>query len=440
MPSIDTSENLSERTHDRLKRLDDVVWSVRQNRSNEYWLDIGRLCGVVVLAFIITIGVMVAINPPDLGLLVQFLLFLIGSFFTMCVLAVIMFWPFLLILYANVNMTRQNTLLTILRNAYETKAPLSDVLFAYASSSMSPWYRRKIEHIAYQLEKGHSLEKVLSSSRNLVRYDMEGILKIGGGNLETLKLIDKSLNRELNQSIHQSSMIMRLCYLIAICIPTWLIYMFLMINVLPSFQYMFADMGVSLPWITDFFVRGAGTQLLMLVPLPLFFMAIYMFVFFLLDSDFVLARPVLMRKVFRSVDSARLLRVLAVGIRRETELPEVLKSYRKTIGRCEYLRNLVNRIYNAIEKGENWISYLKKEKILTANEASLLETAEQAGNLPTVLEDLAYAKEALHARRHDLWNKLLFLPAILLMSLIIGGFAIAVFMPLVKMIETMSAV
>jgi type II secretory pathway component PulF len=96
------------------------------------------------------------------------------------------------------------------------------------------------------------------------------------------------------------------------------------------------------------------------------------------------------------------------------------------------------KIQDAIERGRDWIDSIRRVGFISGPEASLLHSAERTGNTATVLDQLAQSKERLQIRKDDLFSKLAFIPLIFLLGTVVGVFVIAMFMPLITLISSLS--
>lgn len=440
--SIDKPSTATEYTRypDRLQIL---MTKTRQTRSSENWINVGKLIGVVyfllfvfwILAILLQAGDFEETNFFFVFLGIGFLVFPVYFLIRF----VILFWPFILYFWAGVWTVRQRTLLSLVQASVETKTPLAAMIRAYACDCFSPYFRARLENFALSLEQGHSLGEAIRQDRGLFRYDIVGMLRLGGDDPATLQAMENSAREERDYSPVRSMAIIRIAYFFSLVFPLISVVLFMMYAIVPKFEAIFHDFDTALPAMTVFAIAVSSFFMkyfyvfFPLVPL----IAMFFFVFFIVQTNVVVWRPPFFRKMFRDTDSAKLLRLLAVGLKHRVSVPEILLVYRSIVPSF-YLQLKVARVEQNILDGRDWIESLKKQRFVSGPEATLLETAQRTGNTATVLDQLAAGKENAQLRKDDLTSKLLFIPCLLGIALVIGIFAIAMFLPLVTLTCSLS--
>src|SRR5262249_32042909 len=92
----------------------------------------------------------------------------------------------------------------------------------------------------------------------------------------------------------------------------------------------------------------------------------------------------------------------------------------------------------ALHAGTPWHEALLKSRIVSKPEAALLKTAEQAGNLPWTFRQIAQRREKRAVYLLASALQVLYPLVILLLGSFVGIFVIALFTPLVKLVEGLS--
>jgi type IV pilus assembly protein PilC len=214
---------------------------------------------------------------------------------------------------------------------------------------------------------------------------------------------------------------------------------FMFIKIIPEFKKMFAEFHSQLPALTNVVVGLSDWFVCywyLFSPLTMV-LVVFAIVFMVLQTNVVICRPIGFRRMFRSTDTAKFLRLFSVGVRHRFPIPTILEMYRWTVP-SEYLRQKGWKVQNAIEKGRDWIDAVRREGFVNGPEASLLQSAQRTGNTAAVLEQLAQSKERSQIRKDDLFSKLVFIPLVFLLGAVIGTFVIAMFLPLIKLITDLS--
>ena len=455
---------------------------VRRRRYNENVANFFKFVGVLCLALAVAGVVMLLAAPhraPEtLNVLLFLLLLLVFGPLDIAVKSIV-FAPFLLYCWACIAMVRQRTLLSLIQTAVETGTPLHNIVRAYAGSCSS-WsiirsvlavalvlvfmplsllclllyflyrmirrnttvnhsYATRLNRFADALESGHPLEDAVRTHRGLFRYDVAGMIRLGGGAAETLRSLETVSQDERDFAPIRTLNVFRICYLGTIFLHMLGIMTFVIIKIIPQFEAIFCDFDTQLPAMTTLVIVLAewfGYYWYLCMPL-IFLLALAAVAYMILQTGIVSVRPVGMRRVFRSVDAAKFLRVFAVGVRHQFAIPAILEMYRQMVP-SQYLRKKGGKIQQVLEQGRDWTDALRRAGFINRPEASLLQSAQRTGNTATVLDQLALSKERLQIRKDDLFSKLAFISLMFLFGAVVGTLVIALFLPLLTLITSLS--
>lgn len=427
-------------------RLQILMEKVLRMRRRENWINAGKfllIFFVLVLLTALVMGLFRTMDSVDIFWSVILLLLVFGPVILLPALlcqCVLFFWPFLLYFWAGLWTVRRRTLLSLVQASVETQTPLADMIRAYACDCYSSHFRIRLERFAAVLEQGYSLDQAIEWDRGLFSYDVVGMLRLGGDDPATLQSMEDSAQEERNDSPIRSMSIVRVAYFFALVAPLLLVFSFLVYVVIPKFEMIFKDFDTELPGLTvlaivvsNYFIRY-WYLISPIVP----FVALLFIVFLIMQTNVVVWRPPFFRRMFRDTDSSKLLRTLAVGLKHNVPIPNILQVYRHLVP-SSYLQRKAFRMEKNVADGRDWIESLKKQGMLNGPEAALLETACRTGNTVAVLEQLAVSKERSQLRKDDLTSKLVFIPCLLGLGLVIGIFVIAMFLPLITLTCSLSA-
>jgi type IV pilus assembly protein PilC len=385
---------------------------------------------------------MLIVAPHRAAETVEFIAVLIMLLFYGAIIFVVdflfFFWPLLLYFGANVNAVRQQTFLTLIQTAIETGKPLQDIVRAYAIDCSSR-YATQLKRFAESLDAGLPLEDAVRVHRGLFRFDVAGMIRLGGDASETLRNLETVAEDERNFAAIRTNSIIRVVYLCTLVANMLPILAFIFINVVPSFEMLFREFDSNLPPLTAEVVAASQWCVLYwyILALPIPFIALAALAYLVLQTNVVVYRPFGFRRMFRSTDSAKFLMLFAVGVRHRFPIPAILEMYRETVP-SDYLRSKGTKIQQAVERGHDWIGAVCNVGFVSEPEASLLQSAQRTGNTAAVLDQLALSKERSQIRKNDLISKLAFIPLLFLFGAIIGVVTVALFLPLVSMISVMS--
>lgn len=420
-----------------------LLWEVRKTKLEEFWLNLGKFLFTLFLATFVAMLTMILVKPALLDTFATFfyvvsLTLLFGGLILLILMLVFM-WPFILFMLGNVWTTRQRMLLAMIHCSLQTQTPLPDLIAAYATTCFSASYRARLEKMAASLQQGRSLAETLALYPGLVRYDVAGAVQLGGDDRRVVDTLDRIAVENQAQTLIQSNTLVRCAYLLVVFLALWLVAAFMALFILPKFVEIFHDFDTSLPALTQLVAMYGGPFFLGISPLVLPVAAIFLFIYLVLQTGIIAARPVFFRRLFRSTDSSKLLRLFAVGLDREIPIPKILSQY-IAVTPSHYLRRLADGVAEEVHDGASWIAALKKRRFLTPAEAELVESAQRTGNTAPVLGDIAVSKERGQLRFDDLLSKMIFLPMLLVAALLIGLFVISMFLPLFKLIYQLSAI
>lgn len=216
---------------------------------------------------------------------------------------------------------------------------------------------------------------------------------------------------------------------------------FVMYYIMPKFKKIFEDFGTELPWLTiqlihvsDAFVNYWFLFMPWLLPASFFALWCDM------QARFYGWRALFERLVgsyWPRLRSPDLLRGLAWGIRGDRPLSETFSAM--TLGQATLTtRQRLRQAAEQVRQGEDPWQVLLEHGWLNNAECEALQRAQTVGNLPWVLEALAEADEQRWERKMS--YRLQFLRPILItvMGLMVAFIVIALFMPLVKLLNDLS--
>jgi type II secretory pathway component PulF len=416
-----------------------VLQEVNMIRRRENFSNALKFFAVLFLVWILG---SIAIALADSGRGLDVISSLVGLIFFIVIGCIFNFiyalFPFFLYWWGNVQTLRQRTLLSLIQTAVAMNTPMQDIIRTYAATCFS-WYAVRLERFAAALDSGKSLEEAIRENNGLLRYDVAGIVRLGGNDPETIRSLESLAMDERDFSVIKTHTLVRIVYLCTVVCYMMLVMTFVFIKIVPNFEKIFRDFDTNLPTMTSFIIGVSnfclyywylGTPFIMLISLALI-------IYLILQTACLVVRPFGFRRMFRSTDSAKFLLVFAAGIRRRFPIPIILRMYNWTVP-SEYLRRKGMKIRTAVENGGDWIDAVRRSGFVNAPEASLIRSAQRTGNTAAVLDQLAHSKERLQMRKDDLLSKMVFVPLIFLLGAVVGAFVIGMFLPLITLIMALT--
>lgn len=338
---------------------------------------------------------------------------------------------------------RQSSLLMVLATGIGDGATLIAGLKALAAESSAPWSNR-IGHLRLLLEQGQTLSEALTSASGLLPEPTLIAIRVGE-NTGTLKqvLADEAqrLMRDTDGTTPvQATLASTVSWAIAVGMIGLSVVSFMMVFIIPKMKKIFEDFGTSIPKITVSLI-GLSDWLLSywyLIVLPIFTMFAFML--------FNIARWQLLKltegriafaEYFPRFWSPLILRLMSITVASGHSLNDSLHSILREL-RPGTTATKLSAVRMNINAGSDCWEALRQEGFLKSREVKFLKSATRSGHLDW---GLIHLSRTLH-RRRSRWTRILvsFLqPSVVLFAgLLVGYVCIALFMPLIKLMNDLS--
>ncbi|MDP6312593.1 MAG: type II secretion system F family protein, partial [Phycisphaerales bacterium] len=235
--------------------------------------------------------------------------------------------------------------------------------------------------------------------------------------------------------------------IIAVLIVTGIMYF-----VIPKFKDIFDDFAIELPGLTQFLIDAsgwvAGTRDGQLIPgwavvasAP-FFIFVFLKIFRKTNFgratiDWVVLKIPVVGVLVEKTTVARFTRTLGTLVSAGVPILEAVNITRDTCGNWVFERAL-QRVHDSIREGESFAVPLRESKVCDGIVVNMIDVGEETGDLDVMLMKVAdnYDEEVDVAVQSllSLIEPLL----VVVLGTIVGGIVLALFMPLVKMIQSVS--
>ena len=217
----------------------------------------------------------------------------------------------------------------------------------------------------------------------------------------------------------------------------------LMIFIVPKFQKMFEEMlpGESMPMLTEFVMKTsefmakkAHIALIGLIAFIICFkLALKTNIGATLFDMACLKLPPFNTLIIRNV-SARFCRTLGTLMASGVAVLQALQIVKDTSGN-EIVAKAIQDVHDAVKEGEGMTKPLEKSGVFPLMLCSMVEVGEETGALPDMLNRVAGVYEEEVDRAVEGLTSLIEPLMICFLAVIVGGIVIALFAPLVKMID-----
>lgn len=307
--------------------------------------------------------------------------------------------------------------------------------------------RNIIVDLGYSIEGGSTFSEGLAQHPKVFNRLFVNMVKAGelGGVLEVV-LARLAEFMEKAEKI-KGKVKAALFYPIAVMLVAIAVLAVLLVWVVPKFKEIFEDMlgGEPLPAFTEVVLKISDTvahnSLGVLIGVVIFFVSLSIFKKTkfgrrLVDM-FKLKMPVL-GPVVSKVAIARFTRTLGTLVSSGVPILQALTIVRETAGNV-VIGNAVGAVHESVKEGETITAPLEASKVFPPMVISMVDVGEQTGALPEMLMRIAdnYDEEVDNAV--SAMTSLLEPIMIVFLAVVVGSIVIALFLPLIVLIEKMAA-
>jgi type II secretory pathway component PulF len=330
-------------------------------------------------------------------------------------------------------------LLWSLASAARLGIPLAEAARAYADENLGDSGLRAMA-LARGLEQGLSLSAAILSARLRVATPVLLAIRLG----ENLGTLGPAMGQQLDDSAEidgaMRGVLARFFYLGNVAAIGTFVIIFIMLKVMPVFERMFDEFGLKLPAPTVLAVNISKFSVdygpVLVAPLVLaaglFFLSGLLFFLGLFPRDL----PLVWR-VFKRYDGALVLRGLALAVRRGLPLPQGLA----LVGSAYPIQHIaveLTGVLALVQQGRDWRQALLGAGLISHADAAVLAAAERTGNLAWALEEMCESALRRLVYRVQAALQMIFPAAIAVLGCVVGLFVIAVFLPLIALIQGLS--
>jgi type IV pilus assembly protein PilC len=219
---------------------------------------------------------------------------------------------------------------------------------------------------------------------------------------------------------------------------------FIMIFIVPKFERIFEDFRMKLPWITEMLIAVSRWFVKYWYVLPLFPVFIWLTLklirlnragAYILDK-IKLGLPVSGQIVEKTV-VARTMRTLGTLIASGVPILEALAIVRETAMNVVF-EECFQRVYESIREGETIAQPMKESKLVDDMVVNMIDVGEETGDLDTMLNKIAEVYDEEVDVLVESLISLLEPLMIVILGFIVGTIVIALFMPLLALLEGLS--
>src|SRR5436190_5234161 len=323
--------------------------------------------------------------------------------------------------------------------------PLLRGLRVLERQERNPTLKQIINELALAIEGGSTFSEGLAQHPKVFNRLFVNMVKAGelGGVLEVV------LNR-LSEFMEKAQKIRgkvkaAMFYPCAVIFVAVTILTVLMVFVIPKFEAVFKDMleGRGLPAFTQFVLSVsravAGHFVITLISIVAFFIGLKLFVrtrfgrrlFDRLKMNFPVFGPVISK-----VAISRFTRTLGTLVSSGVPILQALTIVRETSGNV-VVADAVSSVHESVKEGETITAPLEASNVFPPMVISMVDVGEQTGALPEMLMKIADTYDDEVDNAVSAMTSLLEPIMIVILAVIVGSIVIALFLPLISLIDNL---
>jgi len=294
------------------------------------------------------------------------------------------------------------------------------------------------------IESGNTLSEALAKQPRAFDNLYVNMVRAGeaGGALEVIlqRLAEfKERAQSLKRKVQGAMIYPCVVILVATCIVGFIMY-----SIIPKFKVIFADFGTKLPAMTESLIWASDQVVNYWYLIPAIPFSVFLLVKIIYKNktgafilDWLFLRIPLIGTIIEKSVVARTARTLGTLIASGVPILEALLIARDTSGNAVFVRAFTN-IYTAIREGESIARPLKEARICDDIVVNMVDVGEETGALDTMLYKVADVYDEEVAVLVDGLVKLLEPMMVVILGLIVGYIVIALFVPLIQLLNELS--
>ena len=323
--------------------------------------------------------------------------------------------------------------------------PLLSGLRVLERQEKTPTLRRVVGDLAEVIEGGGTFSEGLAQNPKVFNKLFVSMVKAGelGGVLEVV--LDR-LAQFMEKAMRIKGKVKAaMFYPIAVLVVAIVIMGVLLVFVIPKFKDVFAEMmGTGLPRFTEIVLDISDVvRLNAMGTLSGMFACMFTFAMvgrthfgrYILDKMSLLF-PII-GPVVEKVAIARFARTLGTLINSGVPILQALNIVKDTSGNVVVSR-AVQDVHDSVKEGETIVAPLEASRVFPPMVISMVDVGEKTGDMPQMLEKIADTYDEEVDRAVESLTSLIEPIMIVFLAVIVGGIVIAMFLPLIKLIENIS--
>lgn len=334
-------------------------------------------------------------------------------------------------------LSRQYALLWLLTVAAQRLIPLVPAVEAFARETGGSFAGRA-RYLANMLRAGVPLPDALQRLPGLLPPDVLPVIRVGYESGALAAALRQAASvRDFRRPLWLATA-GRLVYLMVVVAVGTSVVTFMMSRIVPSFSKIFADFDAELPATTEMLInasRAVVTWWPVLVPLWMLLGLLYLYVLLRYCGLVHFELPGT-NWLARRLDTATILETLALAAEHRRPLPEAFATLARTYHKAS-IRGRLRGVVGDLDRGADWCQSLFDRGLIKRADRAILQAAQQVGNLPWAMREMAESNRRRLAYRLYALIQLLFPPCVLVLAGLVMFIVVSLFIPLISLIQSL---
>ncbi|MEG0587182.1 MAG: type II secretion system F family protein [Akkermansia sp.] len=327
--------------------------------------------------------------------------------------------------------------------------PLLQSLTVLAKQEPNPALKATVNALSDSVQGGSTFSESLAQHPRIFNKLFVNMVKAGelGGVMEIV--LNRLADYQEKAQKLKSKIVSAMVYPTIVLFIAVGILIFLLLVIVPKFKAMFADMGTDLPMISKivFGMSDWFFQSPILVPnfIWLFgIIAVGIGAFKTMSKspkgrrqlDTLVLNIPLIGPIQRKSAITRFSRTLGTLVTSGVPILQALNITRETAGNM-VVADAIERVYNSVKEGESIVTPMSSSHIFPPMVISMVDVGEETGQLPDMLLKVANVYDDEVDNAVGAMTSMLEPLMIVFLAVVVGGIVFAMFLPLLKVIESM---
>jgi type IV pilus assembly protein PilC len=293
-------------------------------------------------------------------------------------------------------------------------------------------FNKRLGKVLEKIKSGETLEISLKANPGVVSPEVLLAISLGEPTGKLGLCLEKTPS--WNQDFFWIHTLPRLAYAMAIILFTICISTFQTVFIVPKFQKIFQEFQAKMPVPSEWFFRFSNLLArfwFLLIPAVLFLIGLILLPILIPRVRWWFP---LVGRIYRVHVQGNFLSMLGISMLTQEVMPWVLGFLKGSSYFPKPAMRQIDDLASRMEKGESFSASMRESGWVPSHMVPLMESAQRVGNLPWALSEAGTQRNRLAFVSSQRLTFTLFPILLLILGLVVGFIAVAMFLPLVELI------